>query len=42
MNFINNIDFIATIHGRKLHRFPEITNLIDTAVRGRIDLKNIH
>ena len=42
MHFIDNIYFITPVDRRKHDFFTQVTDLIDTAVRGSVDLKHIH
>ena len=42
VHFVDDVDFIAPCCRCKLHRLAQIADLIDAAVRCRIDLEHIH
>ena len=42
VHLIDDIDLVSAVHGRKLHGLPQLADLIDAAVRGRINLKHVH
>mgnify|MGYP000541434153 CR=1 FL=1 len=39
---IDDVDLVASIDRRELDRLAQITDFIDAAIGGRIDLKDIH
>ena len=42
MHFIDDVDLIVSRRRRKFHGLAQVTNLVDAAVRRRIDLEYIH
>ena len=41
MDFIDNVHFLGSRNWRNLDFFPEVTNIFDAIIAGRIDFDNI-